>query len=130
MYMAPSSFGAAPANYRQIELASRIEGASPHQLVAILFEELLLALDAMTVAVRRRDLSQIGTRQSRVLAILDGLESSLDMEAGGEVAQNLAAVYREGRRLALKGARENDAAPVMQARLMLEEIASAWTAIG
>jgi flagellar protein FliS len=38
MYMAQSRFGAARARYQNVDLTSRIEGASPHALVAILFE--------------------------------------------------------------------------------------------
>ena len=36
MYMARQSYGAARARYQKVDLASRIEAASPHRLVAIL----------------------------------------------------------------------------------------------
>jgi flagellar protein FliS len=129
MYMAHSRFGTAQARYRNTQL-SAVEGSSPHRLVAILFEEALKTLDTMAAATRRRDWGQIGTQQSRVLSILHGLESSLDMEGGGEIAINLAAVYREARRLTMAGGKACDGEVVMQARTMLAEIASAWDAIG
>lgn len=129
MYMTGSRFGAAHKRYESVDLASRIEGASPHALVAILFEELLKSLDAMAAACRRRDFSQRGTRQARALSVLLGLEASLDHRSGGEVAASLAAVYGEARRLVLAGARDNDAAEVLKARAMLAEISSAWQAI-
>lgn len=129
MYMQPR-FGAARTRYENVDLASRIEGASPHALVGILFEELLKSLDAMAAACRRRDFGQRGTRQARALSVLLGLEASLDHDNGGEVAASLAAIYAEARRLIIAGAAENDSERVLAARAMLGEIASAWQAIG
>ena len=128
MYMQPR-FGAARTRYENVDLASRIEGASPHALVAILFEELLKALDAMAAACRRRDFGQRGTRQARALSVLLGLEGSLDFENGGEVAVSLAAVYADARRQIIAAAAENDADRIARVSDMLGELSSAWTAI-
>ena len=128
MYMQPR-FGAARTRYENVDLASRIEGASPHALVAILFEELLKSLDAMAAACRRRDFGQRGTRQARALSVLLGLEGSLDFENGGEVATSLAAVYADARRQIIAAAAENDADRIARVRDMLGELSSAWTAI-
>jgi flagellar secretion chaperone FliS len=130
IYAAPSRFGAARARYQNVDLSSRIEGASQHGLVAILFDELLKAIDAMTVAMRAKDWSQRGARQSRVLSILHGLESSLDLEQGGDIAASLLGIYREARRLVLAAGRDNDPEQLTRARAMLAEIASAWGEIG
>jgi len=62
--------------------------------------------------------------------MLNGLESSLDFEKGGEIAQSLASIYREARRLVVEGARDNDGEQVLRARTMIGEIASAWQSIG
>ncbi len=129
MYMAPSRFGAARARYQSIDLTSRIEGASPHGLVAILFEELLKSLDALQVAWARKDFTQRGARQQRALSILHGLEASLDLEGGGEVAASLAAIYAEARRLIIAAGKNNDPSLIGRARDMLAEIATAWEAI-
>ena len=130
MYMSRGRFGAAQARYSSIDVTSRIEGASPHRLVSILFDELLKALDAMSAAQKRGDIGQRGSRQSRALAILSGLETSLDFDKGGEIAKGLAAIYREARRLVIVAADANDPAPIEQAKEMLREIASAWDGIG
>lgn len=128
MFLQPLKFGAA-RNYGHIDLASRIEGASPHGLVVVLYEELLKAMDAMIVAMRRRDYTQRATRQGRVLSILLGLETSLDHEQGGEIARDLSLVYRQARRLTMEGSRNNDVERVGKAREMVGEIASAWERI-
>ena len=131
MYIGRGQFGAgARTRYQSVDLASRIEGASPHRLVGVLFEELLKTLEAMAAACRRGDIPQRNLRQSSALSILHGLEGSLDFDQGGEVAQSLALVYREARRLVMEGGRGSDDGAVERARSMLAEIATAWEAIG
>jgi flagellar protein FliS len=130
MFVPRGQFKVAHAHYQSVDLESRIEGATPHQLVVIMFEELLKSLDAMVVAARRGDYQQRIRRQSRAMALLHGLEGSLDFAKGGEIADGLAAIYREARRLVMIGGRENDPQPIERAREMLREIASAWAQIG
>ncbi len=130
MYMAQPRFGAARARYQTVDLNSRIEAASAHGLVAILFDELIKALDAMAAASRRKDFGQRGMKQSRALTILHSLESSLDFKTGGEIAQSLATIYAEARRLIIIGGRDNDPVQVDRAREMLHQIASAWEQLG
>lgn len=125
MYRA-GSFGGAGARYRNIENNSRVEGASPHRLIAILFEELLRAIDGTKLAMERRDIARQADRQARALSILQALDASLDMERGGEIAANLSKIYREGRRLIAAGARDRRPDMIARAHDMLGEIASAW----
>ena len=49
---------------------------------------------------------------------------------GGDIAEGLAGIYREARRLVMLGGRENDPQHILRARAMLHEIASAWSQIG
>ena len=129
MYMAQARFGAARARYQNVDLASRIEAATPHRLVAILLDELMKSLDAMAAACRVSDFVQRGQRQSRTLSILHGLEGSLDYEKGGDIAASLAAIYAQARKLVIAGARDNDPECLNKAREMIAEIASAWDSI-
>ena len=129
MFVARGQFNAARARYQQVDVVSRVEGADPHALVAILYEELLKALDAMAAAAARKDFGQRGERQARALRLLSGLETSLDFEKGGELAIDLARVYREARRLVIAAGRENDTAKIGEAREMVGGVAEAWAQI-
>ena len=129
MYMARGQFGAAKARYQRVDVTSRVEGADPHELVAILYDEVLKSLDAMSVAIARGDYMQRGERQAKALRLISGLEMSLDFDQGGEIATGLARVYREARRLVIAAGRENDGEKVAQARDMLGGIAEAWVQI-
>ncbi len=128
MYLEPLKLDAAKS-YRNVDLSSRIEGASAHALVAILFEELLKSMDALIVLMRRGDWAQRAARQGRTLSILQGLETSLDFDKGGDIARDLALVYREARRMVMEGSRTNDLPKIEQARAMIGEINSAWLEI-
>ncbi|MGE4323258.1 MAG: flagellar export chaperone FliS [Sphingobium sp.] len=121
---------AAARRYAAVHSGSRIEGATPHALVRILFDELLLALDTAALAERSGDRVKVSDKQARAMSILFALESSLDHDKGGDIAAGLARIYREARRLLLLGARDKVAGPVEQARAMVGEIAEAWNQIG
>ena len=115
--------------YRDVALTSKLDGASPHRLIAILYEELDTALATMIAATRAGDHGRLLAGRSRALTILAGLEASLDREKGGDIAGALAAVYREARRLLRDSGTANDPQRIEQARAMIADIADAWRQI-
>jgi len=123
------SMGGARLRYQSVDIESRIEGASPHGLVSILFEELMKALDIMIAAQRAGMRAKVIDRQARASNILLALETSLDYRNGGDIAVNLARVYREARRLVQLGGRNGQAEPVEQAQDYLRGIVEAWESI-
>ncbi|MGF7169872.1 flagellar protein FliS [Sphingobium xanthum] len=129
MYMGQQSIKAAK-RYAAIDTGSRVEGATPHQLVRILYDELLLCLDTALVALKTGDRHKWLDRQTRALTILHALETSLDFDRGGDVATSLATVYREVRRRMLTATTVSDPAPMEAARGFIADIAAAWTEIG
>ena len=129
MYLSRGQFAGASL-YKNVDLGSRIEGATPHQLVQLMYDELTKAIDAMAVAVRRGDYVQRGERQARALKILSGLETSLDFDKGGDIAVDLVTIYREARRLLIAGGRDGHSELVLKAREMIYEISTAWDQIG
>lgn len=122
--------GAAARRYAAVHSGSRTESATPHGLVKILFDELILALESAALAERNGDRMKVSDKQARAMSILFALESSLDHDKGGDIAMGLAQIYREARRLLMQGAKDRSAAPVDQARVMIAEIAEAWNQIG
>jgi len=133
MMFASAGYASAKQHYTTIDLGSKIEGATPHQLIAVLYEELLKTLDALAVGLAANGtLSREGAikRRSRTNSILQGLEGSLDHAQGGEIAGGLAAIYREARRLVGEAVTQSDPKPIIQAREMIAEIADAWARIG
>lgn len=129
MYHTPPRRFGAYARYQDVDVAARVEGASPHALIAILFDELLKAFDTITAAEGVGDRARVNAAQSRALSLLHGLETGLDFERGGEIANSLGKIYHEARRLVMITGADRLTA-IGQARAMIADIAGVWTAIG
>jgi flagellar protein FliS len=130
MFYAQGYAGAATKRYAAVHAGSRIEGATPHGLVKILFDELLFAMDAAAVARRQNERGKAVAKLTRALSILHALESSLDFENGGDIAVGLAQIYRAARKLLLSGMQSPVPDDIEKARATIAEIAEAWNSIG
>jgi flagellar secretion chaperone FliS len=130
MFGAPSRYSAPGARYRDIEVAARVEGATPHGLVMIMFDELLKGIDTIKATDAAGDQVRRNAAQARVVSLLHGLEGTLDYKRGGEIAENLGRIYREARRLVGTTPGMDRATALTQARDMLATVAGAWEAIG
>jgi flagellar protein FliS len=117
---------AALRQYRSVTLEARVAAASPHELVMMLFERLILLLQDACEATRTAEAARRMRATERALAIVDGLDSSLDRARGGDVASALAAAYAMLRAQLMDGS----AAALSAAAFAAQEIASAWRAIG
>ncbi|HEX7819225.1 MAG TPA: flagellar export chaperone FliS [Sphingobium sp.] len=123
-------YAAASRRYAAIDAGSKIECATPHQLVKILFDELMLAMESSALSMVAGDSVKARDKQIRALTLLHALDSSLDFEKGGEVALSLGVIYREVRQRVLAAVPENDATRMMSAHAVIGDIASAWGQIG
>jgi flagellar secretion chaperone FliS len=74
-------------------LTQRVIGASPEQLVALLLEGAQRFMAQAVQAIARKDYAAKGQAINRVSAIIEELATRLDMENGGELAQNLLRLY-------------------------------------
>ena len=75
--------------YRTIGVETAITGASPHQLVGLLFDGLQQSLSAAKAAILSGDIPAKGRSISRAVRILEeGLKAALDAQKGGELAAN------------------------------------------
>lgn len=126
MYNRPSPTSARN-RYQSLDLASRMEGASPHALVSILYEELERALDIAIHAIASEQRITANSQIARAQSILIALESGLDLERGGELAETLGVIYRAMlRQLARSG---HDSAKIGEVKTGIVEMARSWRAI-
>jgi flagellar secretion chaperone FliS len=114
--------------YQQIDLASRVDGASPHSLVAMLYAELSTALAVMHRAAEVDDTARRREQHERASAILHALEASLDRVNGGALAASLAGIYRQMRQRLLAG-RTGDVVAIVEVKTGIESLAAAWAEI-
>ncbi len=80
--------------YRQMSVDTDALAASPHQLIVMLFDGALRAIDTASAQMQAGDTEGKGRSVSKAIEIVgSGLAASLDRQAGGEIAANLAALY-------------------------------------
>ena len=115
--------------YRNVDLASRVGGASPHALVGLLYDDLLRELRLGALAIEAGDYAAKSARLTKALAILFALEAGLDFDSGGEVAATLSRFYRGARESIMRASIDNDAARVRDVAGSIGEIAESWRAI-
>lgn len=115
--------------YRTMGIASRAAGSDPHQLVGLMFEELLAALGAAAWAVEQDRPTVRAERVTRALSILFALEAGLDFDKGGDLSVTLSRLYHGARAKLLDAAVMNDPAPYRAVAANLSGIAEAWESL-
>ena len=106
-----------------------VGSASPHKLIQMLFDTYLVRIEQAIVAIEDNDIKAKATAISKALAILGGLEEGLDLEKGGELAENLQNLYRYVRQRLLVATDQNEVAPLHEARDLIFQIKDAWDQI-
>ncbi len=79
--------------YGQVGAKSSVETASAHRLIQMLFEGALEKIAFAKGHMQRGEIAQKGENISKAISIVQGLQSSLDMSVGGEIAENLNNLY-------------------------------------
>ncbi len=117
--------------YGQAQVGSGVAAASPHKLISMLYEGAMVAIANAIVHLERGDIAARGAAISKAIAIIDeGLKISIDLEAGGELAQNLKALYEYMSYRLLQANIQADRAALEEVDALLKELKSAWDAIG
>lgn len=118
------------AAYRKVGLEGQLESASPHKLVLMLFEGAMLAIANAQHHMAAGNIAEKGQSISRCIEIIaSGLQASLDLEIGGELAVRLESLYEYmGQRL-LYANLKNDPAALAEVATLLGDLKSAWEQI-
>ena len=111
-----------------VDMAAMV--ASPHKLVLMLFEAAVKSVAKARLAMQKKQTKAKCDAIDRAIAIIqDGLQLSLDTKNGGELAENLNALYEYMCiQLALANAR-NDLAKLDEVGRMLLDFKKSWEQI-
>lgn len=107
-------------------LEVEVYSASPLELTRLLYRGALDAIDTARSCLARGDIEGRGQAISRGSAIVLELASSLNMEAGGEVAASLAQIYEYVNRLLLTAHLEQRSEPLEEAHKLLRTLLEGW----
>jgi len=116
--------------YARITVDNGVATASPHRLILMLFEGARLAIASANHHLHAHDIAAKGAAISKAISIIDnGLKASLDVKAGGELAERLSGLYQYVSHQLLLANLHNDEAALMEAGRLLTELHDAWAAI-
>jgi flagellar protein FliS len=113
--------------YNQIGVEARVASADPHQLILMLFDGAMMSVSTASHQIDMGDTAGKGQSISRAIDIIgNGLKVSLDLDAGGELAQRLYALYDYMCVRLLHANSQNDKAALDEVAHLLGELKGAW----
>lgn len=115
----------AASTYQAVEVTSR----SPLELIVMLYDGGLAAMTTARDALARGDQLGKAPAFSKALAIVHALQTTLDMEAGRDVAANLDALYTYVSERLVEANVRQDPAPVDEAIRIFGTLREAWAQI-
>lgn len=116
--------------YAKVGLETDVQAASPHRLVAMLFDGVFDAMNQARQAIQTGNVEQKGRALSRAVRILDeGLRAGLDLSAG-QLAVDLRELYGYVCMRLTQANLKNDLAAIDECQRLLSPVREAWNAIG
>ena len=116
--------------YQQIDAQSAAAFASPHRLIQMLMEGALERIAVAKGCIQRNEIAAKGEQIGKAIDIIGGLREALNLEAGGELAANLEALYEFMQRRLLEANLHSDVAILDEVADLLRPIKEGWDAIG
>lgn len=118
--------------YQTTERNALAETDDNHKLVLVMFDALMKSIEIYidNIDVKKADLELRSKHFSRALTIIYSLQSSLDFEKGGEIADNLFQTYEFARQMIITSIKDMDETGPQRALALLGEIREAWAQMG
>lgn len=110
--------------------ASTVEEMTPHQVIALLLDGALERIDKAMIRLSDGDIDTASGLIQKTIAIVSSLRESLNMDAGGDIAINLDALYAYI--VSRLDAINNDAEPIAilkEVKQLLSEVNDGWSGI-
>lgn len=115
--------------YQQVGVHGGIMDATPHRLIQMLMEGALEKIALAKGNMINKNIAAKGENISKAIGIIAGLQASLNMEAGGALAENLSSLYEYmSHRLVMANLR-NDESILDEVTSLIVEIKIGWDGI-
>jgi flagellar protein FliS len=117
------------AAYRSVAAHSGVAAADPHRLITMLMDGALERISSALGAMEHGDVPARNGHIHRAVEIMQELRGSLNLEAGGEIASNLADLYDYSCQQLVRANLENRPQILEEVANLLRQIRSAWIQI-
>ncbi len=116
--------------YAKVGLETGVLAASPNKLIIMLYDGAIAACRAALMHMQTKDIPNKGTMISKAISIIEsGLRLSLDKKAGGEIAENLDALYAYMSKRLMTANIQNKPELIHEVIKLLTDLKGAWEAI-
>lgn len=120
----------AQRQYAAVSVDAKVLTADPHRLISLLFNGAIEALQQAMACIDARLPEQEQRLAQRAISIVtEGLRISLDRTHGGDLANNLDALYEYITRRIFEAAKTHDRHIYEESTRLLQELLSAWEEI-
>jgi len=117
--------------YKRVSLETSVSQATPHQLVHMLFENLLRNVGAARLAIQSRNIAAKGEYIQKAVRIIDeGLKPALNLKDGGVLADNLSRMYSFCLVRLTEANLQSAEQPLIDILRVIEPLADGWKGIG
>lgn len=117
--------------YKQVAVDTAVASADPHRLTLMLYDGALEAVRQTAACMQQGLVAEKGRLLGKAVRIVEeGLKASLDRNAGGKLAQQLASLYDYASLRLLQANLRNDAKALDEVTSLLGDLRSAWAQIG
>lgn len=118
------------ATYAKVGVEVAVETSNPHRLILMLFDGAISAVSLARIHMEANEIAQKGSAISKAIDLIsNGLAASLDKEAGGELAERLAALYDYMAQRLLFANLKNSVAALDEVSELLTSLRDAWAQI-
>lgn len=121
--------GDALDQYRQIGTSIAVDAASPHRLIQMMMEHTLSKINFARGSMERNEIAEKGAAIGDAIAVINGLQASLNHKANAKISANFDALYAYMMRRLLEANFNNDATILSEVSGLMSELKSAWDAI-
>ncbi len=120
----------AAKKYQSIDIESKVVAASPLELVVLLYDGAITSCKSAIFSLGQNDMEKKSAALTKAILIIEsGLRQSLDKKVGGEIAENLDAMYRYMTDRLYYANSKMETEPVQEVVDLLVDLRSAWFAI-
>jgi len=116
--------------YARVGRETGVAAADPHRLVMMLFDGAIMAISTARAEMLKGEIAAKGNAISKAIEIIvNGLQVSLDLKSGGELAERLAALYEYMSRRLIHANLHNDQEALNEVADLLSGLRESWEAI-
>ena len=118
-------------NYLDNDIASKVENDNPHKIIEEILKDLKNNLSLLAHCLENNDTISRAKSDSfsKSLTAIYILQSSLDFQQGGEIAENLNKIYEFCRTTIIKSFSKKDFEAIKKLEPLIDEILEGWKEI-